>query len=152
MELSRKDAKNAKEPINLCDFAALREISLCNILLTNTHFPTMSPEVETIRLRQSRADKPANEARITPPTRQRHHSFGVRSITCFFSSLNHTLTPHFHQFTVLDAEQTPSVSNPLPNNLLEWTGDSAAGATEIKMWPARLASEGANPDRSACSR
>jgi hypothetical protein len=36
MELSRKDAKNAKEPINLCDFAALREISLCNILLTNT--------------------------------------------------------------------------------------------------------------------
>jgi hypothetical protein len=36
MELSRKDAKNAKEPINLCDFAALRDISLCNILLTST--------------------------------------------------------------------------------------------------------------------
>jgi hypothetical protein len=27
MELSRKDAKNAKEPINLCDFAALRDIT-----------------------------------------------------------------------------------------------------------------------------
>jgi hypothetical protein len=38
MELSRKDAKNAKEPINLCDFAALRDISLCNILLTSTLF------------------------------------------------------------------------------------------------------------------
>ena len=69
-----------------------------------------------------------------------------------FHSCNHALTPHFHQFTVLDAEQTPSVSNPLPNNSLEWTGDSAAEAREIKMWPARLASEGANPGRSARSR
>jgi len=32
-----------------------------------------------------------------------------------FHSCNHALTPHFHQFTVLDAEPTPSVSNPLPN-------------------------------------
>jgi hypothetical protein len=43
MELSRKDAKNAKEPINLCDFAALRDISLCNILLTSTVLPVFRP-------------------------------------------------------------------------------------------------------------
>jgi hypothetical protein len=35
-----------------------------------------------------------------------------------FYSCNPAVTPHFHQFTVLDAEQTPSVSNPLPNNSL----------------------------------
>ena len=47
-----------------------------------------------------------------------------------FHSCNHALTPHFHQFTVLDAEQAPSVINPLPNNSLERTGDSVESAAE----------------------
>ena len=69
-----------------------------------------------------------------------------------FHSCNHALTPHFHQFTVLDAEQTPSVSNPLPNNSLERTGDAAPSARENEIGILGVGCEGAVPGRSARSR
>ena len=69
-----------------------------------------------------------------------------------FHSCNHALTPHFHQFMVLGAEQTTSVSNPLPNNSLERTGDFALETREICLQAFSFATDELIPGRSARSR
>jgi hypothetical protein len=53
-----------------------------------------------------------------------------------FHSCNHALTPHFHRLSVLDTEQTPSVSNPLPNNsLCIWLNAKAFSLAEMQRQP-----------------